>query len=86
VVDEGAPPVVGKPGARDTGDGDMMLRPSQSAVSVRELADSPQSRCRYCGRPIVHYAKVGWVDLTAIYRGGTYDMCFESASGSHSPG
>lgn len=43
------------------------------------------SSCRFCHHPIRLYDEVGWVDTTAAYYGGSYDMCAQASSGQHEP-
>ena len=43
------------------------------------------STCRFCDHPIQLYNQVGWVDTTAAYYGGSYDMCAQASSGQHEP-
>jgi hypothetical protein len=41
--------------------------------------------CCFCHHPIRHYDRVGWVDTTAAYYGGSYDMCAHATTGQHEP-
>jgi hypothetical protein len=54
-------------------------------LAIDAPAESPMRRCRFCGHPIQMYEHVGWVDVTATFRGGTYDMCEVEQWGSHEP-
>jgi hypothetical protein len=55
------------------------------AVAVHEQPTGPMRRCRYCGHLIRLYERIGWLDVTASYLGGTYDMCMDAPGASHEP-
>ena len=59
-------------------------RDAQPTVWVMHRSTAGSS-CRFCHHPIRFYSEVGWVDTTAAYYGGSYDMCAHASSGQHEP-